>query len=492
MEFVSATSLEKRSKADLLVIPFIKGSNGPEALGDVADLASDWKMIIEAQDFKAKEGEVFVLFVEGKPEKRLVLLGLGSSEKITTEILRRAYSALAKFCVVKNFQTINLLLPALSFIPEDLVIRGVSEGLLLSNYIFNKHKHHTLHEPKRTLIEKVVLIGADKQALALAKKCKTICQGVYLARDLVNSNAELVDSPYLVEKAHELAKEFPKLKVKVLDKKKIEAEKMGLLLAVNKGSTIPPAFIMIEYKGNPKSKDHTVLIGKGITYDTGGLHLKTANMENMRCDMGGAACVYGTLSAIAALGLKVNVTGVVPTTDNCISATSYKPGDVYDSYSGKTVEILNTDAEGRLVLADALSYTQKHLHPTRMIDVATLTGAMEIILSVEATGLFSNNDALADLLARAGSETFERVWRLPLYEEYKEKLKSDVADIKNWNGRGAGSIIAAMFLQQFVGDVPWAHLDIASTAFLGEEKRYNPKYATGVGVRLLIEFLENI
>jgi leucyl aminopeptidase len=215
-------------------------------------------------------------------------------------------------------------------------------------------------------------------------------------------------------------------------------------------------------------------------------------METMKEDMAGAAAALGIIHAVAALGLKLNVTAVVPTTENSIGSKSYKPGDVYKSFAGKSIEISDTDAEGRLVLADALAYAVKHLKPTRMIDMATLTGAIMVALGDEASGLMSNNDVLADLLARAGSTTGDRVWRMPLYEEYKEQLKSDVADMKNTGGRLGGAITAAMFLQEFVGKTPWAHLDIAGTAFHAASKRYNPKHASGVGVRLLLSFLESI
>jgi len=236
-----------------------------------------------------------------------------------------------------------------------------------------------------------------------------------------------------------------------------------------------------------------VIVGKGITFDTGGLNLKpTGGMETMKCDMAGAATVLGVIQAASMLGLKVNVTGVIASTENCIDAKSYKPGDVYEGYAGKSVEIGNTDAEGRLVLADALAYTEKNLKPTRIIDLATLTGAVEVALGNEATGLLSNNDALSDLIASCGGITGERVWRLPMYEEYKDQLKSDVADIKSTGGRSAGCITAAVFLHEFVGKTPWVHLDIAGTAFLNDGKRYLPKHATGVGVRLLISLLEKL
>ena len=276
-----------------------------------------------------------------------------------------------------------------------------------------------------------------------------------------------------------------------MGKKQLEKEGFGLLLAVNRGSSCDPALIILQYRGQPHSNNNTVIVGKGITYDTGGLNLKVGvGMETMKCDMGGAAAVLGTMLAAATLGLKTNLTGVIATTENSIGPDSYKPGDVYTSYLGKTVEIGNTDAEGRLVLADALAYANAKLAPTRMINLATLTGSIVIALGEEATGLMSNSDELSLALSEAGETTYERVWRMPLYDEYQERLKSDFADLINVAGRPASANLAGMFLKEFVGKTPWAHLDIAGTAYLTKARHYLPKNATGVGVRLLIEFLE--
>jgi leucyl aminopeptidase len=233
-------------------------------------------------------------------------------------------------------------------------------------------------------------------------------------------------------------------------------------------------------------------VGKGVTYDTGGLNLKpTGSMETMKCDMAGAAACFGVMQALSKLHMPVNVTVVVPTTENSIDANSFKPGDVYTSYTGLTVEMTNSDAEGRLILADGLAYAVKNLHPTQLIDIATLTGAIDIALGVEASGLMSTSDSLSEGLLQAGEATSERLWRMPLFPEYKDRLKSDIADLKSWNGRPAGANVAAMFLRQFVGDIPWAHIDIASTAYVTDPKKYCPKYASGMGVRLLTQFLEN-
>lgn len=493
MEFHAIDRLENRKQAGLLVIPFRKGKKQAEVLGHLGKLASYLSGPIEAGDFAGKEGEVVFLYAKDLPEKRLALLGLGDAEKLTLEKLRRAYASLAKACRSRKIQEINLLLPEGVALGDEVVVRGVCEGLLLANYVFNKLKCDVLKEDFCVLLQKASLIGASKQTIAIAHKCAAIAEGVYLTRDLINDNADTVTPQYLANVAKELAKKLPHVKTTVFDLARIEKEKMGLLLAVGRGAIHPPVFIIAEYKGNPKSTDHTVLIGKGITYDTGGLHLKSgAGMDTMRCDMGGAAVTLGVLDAAARLKLKRNLTVVIPAAENAISAMSYKPGDVYSGLGGKTVEITSTDAEGRLVLADALAYAVKKLKPTRMVDFATLTGGIDIALGAEVTGMMSNSNELAEAFTNAGLATYERVWRMPLYEEYREQLRSEIADMKNTGGRSASSITASMFLQEFVGDVPWVHFDIASTAFLSDHRRYHPKYATGIGVRLMIEFLENL
>lgn len=493
MIFAAVPTLKSRKKADLLVIPFWKGKKHAEAAADVVSLKQHLDIPLTTHDFLAKEGEILLLYVSGEPEKRIALLGLGPEEAITVEKLRRAYAAATKICHKKKMAEINLVLPECSALARGDLLRGIVEGLLLPNYVFTTLKNDAVKEDRPVLLQKITFIGASKQELALADKYATICHAVDLARDLVNGNADDVTPQYLAAVAQGLAKTCKHVKTTVFDKKRIEKEKMGLLLAVNRGSSRDPVFIISEYKGNPKSPDRTVIIGKGITFDTGGLNLKpTGSMETMKSDMSGAAAALAIIQAAASLELKVNVTAVVPSTENCIGSKSYKPGDVYVGYAGKTVENGNTDAEGRLILADALAYSIKHLKPSRMIDLATLTGAVEVALGNEAIGLLSNNDVLADLLIRFGCETHERVWRLPLYEEYKDQLKSDVADIKSTGGRPGGCITAAIFLNEFVGKTPWAHLDIAGTAFLTDAKRYLPKHATGVGVRLLISLLENL
>nr|WP_166157507.1 leucyl aminopeptidase [Neochlamydia sp. AcF84]NGY95682.1 putative cytosol aminopeptidase [Neochlamydia sp. AcF84] len=488
MRFFSSSN-EDSKKFELIVLPFWQGKKQAEKAAQIDRYASHFAPLIR-QDFLAKEGQILVVYdTSTKEGKRLALIGLGAKEKIDTEKLRRIYAKLTRLCHQKNIKNICLFCPQLDTLAKDALLIGISEGILLSNYNFEELKQATKADPS-LLLQQVTFMNLSKQELAIAQRCGKIAEGVYMARDLVNRNADEVTPQYLSSFAKAFESKLPHVKATILNKKLIEKEKLGLLLAVNRGSTSDPAMIILSYQGDPLSKEHTILIGKGITYDTGGLNLKpVVSMETMKADMAGGAAVLGTLYAAASLELKVNLTVVVPATENSISSTSFKPGDVYRSCKGLTIEVNNPDAEGRLVLADAITYAIKYLKPTRLIDVATLTGGIDVALGSEACGLFSNNDDLANALMHSGSKTFERVWRLPLYEEYHSYLKSDIADIKNSAGRSASSITAAMFLQEFVEETPWAHLDIASTAFFSEKKRYHPKYATGFGVRLLIDFL---
>jgi leucyl aminopeptidase len=492
MEFEYLKQMNKRKKADVLVVPFWKDKKGAQpAVSLEGELSEVIMAFLSTGDFKAKEGEILYLYVEGQPEKRISLIGLGSADKSTVESLRRSYGSLTKSCLSKRFKSLNLMIPNHEKLKEGDLLRGIAEGLLLPNYLFNRLKHRDSEDNEESLLQNVTWIGPQSNVIDRVEQISAICEGVYYARDLINGNADDITPQYLAHCARGLAKMHPVIKTTIFDKRRIEKEKMGLLLAVNRGSALDPAFIIMEYKGNRSSQAHTVLVGKGVTYDTGGLNLKpTGTMEMMKCDMSGAAVCFGTMLSTCLLGLKVNLTVVVPSTENCIDAKSFKPGDVYPSYSGKSVEMTNSDAEGRLILADALAYAIHKLKPTRLIDIATLTGAIEIALGTEASGLMSTDDQLAQVLLECGEATFERLWRMPLFDEYKERLKSDIADLKSWNGRSAGANVAATFLRQFVGEFPsWAHIDIAGTAYVTEPKKYLPKYATGFGVRLMVEFL---
>ncbi|MGM0440139.1 MAG: leucyl aminopeptidase [Chlamydiota bacterium] len=494
MDFSSAPNLEKRKNADVLIIPFWEGKAHAERAIDLGRLKSTVYMPIDTGDFKGKKSETSLIYLTGQKEKRCILLGLGKKDKLDIETLRRAYSKAIKLCHSKKLLKLNIALPEGLKLSDEELARGISEGLLLTNYDFDEYKKEAPYDETTCLVEKVYYIGANKQFIAAAKRARYLTEGVDFARDLVNRNADIVNPHYLGEIALQLSKELPNVTARVFDKQRIEEEGMGLLLAVNRGAANEPTFIILEYQGNPSSQDKTVIVGKGVTFDSGGLNLKpTGYLETMRSDMAGAAAALGTIVSAAKMGLSANITTVVAAAENCIDGNSYKCGDVYSSYAGKTVEIDNTDAEGRLTLADALSYSCKKLSPSRIVDIATLTGAIEIALGSEAGGFMSTNDKLAQIFENAGKTTFERVWRLPLFEEYAELFKSEIADLKNAGGRAAGSITAGLFLEAFIDKkIPWVHVDIAGTAFLKKELRYHPKYATGWGVRLMTEVIENL
>lgn len=491
MKITKSPTLAKRGASDLLVIPFWKTKTKAEPAAKIGKLDEVVEPPIAAGDFDGSLGSFCAVYTSSKSEPRVMLLGLGEEEEITTERLRRATGSIVKWCHKHKAKKIAYLFHGVKGMTELAIARGLTEGFLLANYYYGKHKTPSKKDP--VLIQELDFIEIDPKGFHVAEEAAMVAESVYMARDLVNGNADDVNPQHLAQTAKDIAKKHKSVKTTVLTKKQIEAEKMGLILAVGRGASHDPAFIVMQYKGDPKSKDNTVVVGKGVTYDTGGLNLKpTGSMETMKSDMSGAAASLGIMEATARLKLKVNLTVVIPSVENSIDANSYKPGDVYTSYSGKTVEIGNTDAEGRLILADALAYTVKKLKPTRIIDFATLTGAIVIALGHDAAGLFSTNDALADGLIRSGIHTYERCWRMPLFEEYKEQLKSDIADLKNSGGRPAGSVTAALFLNEFVGDIPWAHIDIAGTAYLEKPKQYFPIHATGFGIRLIVDFLRNL
>lgn len=458
------------------MIPFWEGPK------EAADLGSFEAVVAPVlKDFKGKNREKAICYSGGE---RILLLGLGKQESATVEALRRAYSCAVRTAHEKKIKRIDILFPKCK--QQDEFFRGIAEAILLTNYSFT-YKHDALKEHPIVLLEKAVFIGIEKQASL--EKMEIISAGVNFIRDLVSTNADDKTPKVLAEIAKKL---HPKVKTTIFDKKKIEAEKMGLILAVNRSSSHEPVLIQAAYKGNPKSKEHIVLVGKGITYDTGGLSLKpTDNMLSMKCDMAGAATVLSAVLTAAELGLKVNVTAVAPVTENCIGSKSFKLGDVYRSYSGKTIEITNTDAEGRLVLADAIAYAVQHLKPSCIIDLATLTGACVVALGEDIAGLFSTDDDLAEEILTASEKTDELLCRIPVHMDYLEAYKSEIADMTNCGpGREGGAIKAALFLHEFVGDVPWAHMDIAGPAYISKPKLYNSMKATGYGLRMLIDFLE--
>lgn len=478
MKISCQKSLSKNDHFECIVLPFWEGPVEAASFSVFKELIAK---PLESGDFRGKLGETLFLY---KGEKRLLLVGLGKQDSVTSESVRRSLATAVRAAISKKVKTLHLVTPQVRKLTKEELLRAVSDAVFLTNYNFTLLKHDTLRDNPPTLLDQIVFIGDVDTSLL--KKAHIIASGVHRVRDLVNNNADDVNPKLLADFAKKSG-----LKTKILGKKEIEQEKMGLLLAVNRGSVQDPALIILSHQGNPKNKEHIVLVGKGITYDTGGLNVKPAdNMLTMKCDMAGAATVLAAVQVAGQLDLKVNVTAIVPATENAIDSKSYKQGDVYHSKSGKTVEITHTDAEGRLVLADALTYAIEHLKPTTLIDIATLTGGVVVALGEDIAGLFSNNEALTQNLLRSSETTGESLWRLPLPHDYKEMLKSEIADLVNSAGRYASAITAALFLQEFCGGLPWAHLDVAGTAYLSKPKFYNTTKATGFGLRLLVDFLE--
>jgi len=323
-----------------------------------------------------------------------------------------------------------------------------------------------------------------------AVRAQTISRAVYLTRNLVSMPSNELTPARLAGEAKALAKRYRGLSVRILEAREMERLGMNALLGVARGSRESPKLIVMSYRGADRKQRPLALVGKAITFDSGGISLKPAEkMEEMKSDMAGGAAVLGTLQAVAELKMPVNLVGIVPATENLPDGGAYKPGDILRTMSGKTVEVLNTDAEGRLILADALHYAQRY-NPEAIIDIATLTGACVVALGNQVTGMMGTDEKLKELIRKAAEETGELVWELPLWENYQEMVKSDVADLKNSAGREGGAISAAAFLSKFADPVPWVHLDIAGPAWLTKDRPYQPKGASGIGVRLFVKFLQ--
>ncbi len=440
--------------------------------------------VLDADQFSADNGQLFPI-INGK--HIVLLVGVGKKNDVSTTALRSTLRGALLSSYLKKIRDVEVIVHE----PKDEVIKAAIEAALIGTYVWEKYK--TPDKNDKTVAKKhIFLAAAPKREYAQAA---TVCEGVNLTRDLINDNADTVTSTYFEKTVRDLVKGKKNISLEVLNKKEMEKYGLGLHLAVNQGSKKEPKLIIARYNGGPKDGDYTAVIGKGMTYDTGGLNLKpTGHIETMRQDMSGAAAVVGVLKNTLALNLKKNVIFACVMAENAIDALSYKPGDVIRGYSGKTVEIGNTDAEGRLVLADAFSYIIKNYKPARVIDIATLTGACVVALGHDYTGLVASDDKLAQKLSQAAEVTDDRLWRLPVYPELKDAVKSQIADIRNtgFPKGAAGTITAAEFLRQFTEGTPWAHLDIAGTAFVdGKHRMYFGHGATGAGVRLLTNYLMN-
>ncbi len=423
----------------------------------------------------------------------VIVLGLGKKSDFNRDKLRGAFSKAAQKIRELNLETFAASIDTrYADLSLEVIARTVVEGVLLGLYEFNPFKTVNRDEIK-TVSEFVIMepkTATVKKIRLAADKGEKITRAVYYTRDLVATPSNEMTPSILGQRAREMARKR-NIKVTVINDATMKKQGMNALLGVARGSHEAPKLIIMEYYGAGKSERPIVLVGKGITFDSGGISIKpAAGMEDMKDDMAGGATVIGILAAAADLQLPVNIVGVVPATENLPGGSAYKPGDVLKSMSGKTVEVISTDAEGRLILIDAFTYAERY-KPVAMIDLATLTGACVIALGDLIVGMMGNDDDLKNKIRQASESTGEKVWELPLPEEYEELIKSDVADYKNVGGRSAGAITAGIFLSKFVGDYPWVHLDIAGPALLSKGRPYIPKGASGIGVRLIVELLEN-
>lgn len=446
--------------------------------------------ILKRGDIKGSPGQTLMLHdVPRTACERILLVGLGKEKELNPGKFRKALGAMGSALVGSGVREAVCCLPEVEIKDRDLSwrIHQTVEAAQGAVYRFDQLKSEKDDNPPR--LRKLAINIPDSSQLGAARSAtrqsQAIAVGVSLAKDLGNLPGNICTPDYLAEQARKMARGNGKLRTRVLTEKDMEKLKMGAFLSVTRGSRQPPRLIVMRYDGGPKQEKPVVLVGKGITFDSGGISIKpSAAMDEMKYDMCGAAAVLGTMAAVTELELPVNVIGVVPACENLPDGNASKPGDIVTSMSGQTVEVLNTDAEGRLILCDALTYSEQ-FQPRAVIDIATLTGACVVALGKHPSGLLGNDSDLIDALLRAGTESGDRAWELPLWEEYQEQLKSNFADMANVGGRDAGTITAACFLSRFTKNYKWAHLDIAGVAWLtGAEKG-----ATGRPVPLLTRYL---
>ncbi|MFV1975269.1 MAG: leucyl aminopeptidase [Candidatus Scalindua sp.] len=451
--------------------------------------------LLQNGDFTGKLNETTIIPTDKKIiPKRILLVGLGKSTEFSLDKVRQAAGTATRVIQGKKFKNPSMLLYRMEIkgISLEDVTHPVAEGILLSLYNFTMYK--TLKKEEKTAITNYSLVVQKKDVLervkSVVKKTEIVAEAVCFTRDIVNMAGSDATPTFLANKAKEIAKK-PGVKCRTLSTPEMKKLGMNGILNVSRGSSEPPKFIILEYNTKKKANDTIVLIGKGVTFDSGGISLKPgAHMDLMKADMSGAAAVLGAFKAISSLKPSSHIVGLVPCTENMPGDRALKPGDIIKCMSGKTVEVLNTDAEGRLILADAICYAKRY-KPDAVIDLATLTGACVAALGTFASGMLGNNDELKDRVKQAGENCHERVWELPLWDEYRDLIKSTIADIKNTGGKYAGTITAACFLDEFVEDFPWVHLDIAGTFIVEKNTPYIRKGASGVGVRLLTHLMQN-
>jgi leucyl aminopeptidase len=498
MEIIIESGKIEEKITELLSLGLFEGEKEPTGIIRYIDTLLDGAIsdTIKNGDFTGELNQTLLLYTHNKiKSRRLLLVGLGKREDFNLETVRSASGKAALQVRNMSLSSYMTLLYGEDFgLPIETLTQALIEGAELALYSFNRFKTEKEKMPKE--VKELTIFVQKNDNIALVQKgltvAKIVCNATKLARDLSNSPSNDVTPQALAEVAKSIAERYS-LECKVLERSDMEKLGMGGILAVSSGSQQPPKLIIMKYKGGKESSP-IVLVGKAVTFDSGGISIKPSEkMEEMKYDKSGGAAVIATMQAIAELRLPLNVIGIIPATENLPSGSAYKPGDVLRHYGGKTSEVISTDAEGRLILADAIAYSTNY-KPQAIIDIATLTGACVVALGTHASGMITNDQNLGKKVIDAAELSGEKVWQLPLWKEYSEQIKSEIADVKNVGGRAGGAITAAAFLSKFVGNCPWVHLDITGTAYTQEgsiEKTYIPKGATGVGVRLLIQLLRN-
>jgi len=456
---------------------------------DHPNLTGQITLAMDNGEFKAKLNQNMVMYMpDCKTSRRYIAVGLGESKTYTRDALRQAAASGAKLAL--NLKAKNL---AIEFMGEAYLeaadAQALAEGLVMGAYRFLEYKKS---EDDYQGIENVVALSNADIADALEYGMQ-ISAGVVLARDLGNHPSNIATPTYLADTAESIAKAGD-MKITIYDREDFEKMGFGGIQGVAQGSDVPPKFIIMEYYGSGKDSKTLGLVGKGLTFDSGGISIKpAAGMDEMKFDMLGGAAVLGIMSTVAAIRPKLNIIAVIPSTENMNGGEAYKPGDILTAYNGKTIEILNTDAEGRLILADGLSYITENYELDGLVDFATLTGAVVVALGHRYSGLMTNDQSFADELLKMGEKSQDRVWQMPLDDEYAEDIKSKIADVKNVGAaREAGTIAAGAFLREFVKEgTPWCHVDIAGSGWLKKGRSYQPEGPTGAGVRLIMELIQN-
>ena len=482
----------RTEEVDAIAFGIFEENESPSGMLQTIDdaMGGEIRALLDLGDFKGEAKQTAVLYTkEAIAAPRLALVGLGKAEDFNLEAARQAAGTIAR--QLRDLGVKTFAIPLHSDPPQDMIQAAV-EGSILALYQFNQHKTQDLDKVK--VLEEMTFLAEDGASQAVVDQGvvhgETIANGTILARNLSNQPPNHLTPTILADTAQEIANETG-LKCEIFEPTQLKEHGFGALLGVAQGSVEEPRFIVLEHCPEGDEQETVVFVGKGITFDSGGLSIKSGSgMMEMKHDMSGAAAVLGAMQAVGHLKPNLHVVGLIAATENMPSGTAQRPGDVVTSYGGKTIEILNTDAEGRLVLADALGYAKKYA-PKAVIDLATLTGAVVTALGHVACGMLGTDDELMDKIRTAAETTHERVWQLPLWDDYDEGIKSQVADVKNIGDGTAGTIAGAAFLKKFTEDYPWVHLDIAGTAWGVEGSSYIPKGASGYGVRLLVQFAQD-